>query len=164
MKLLQRLLLLCAAAVALPSWAATATTTMAVSGTVVPACTISAAPKAFPTNIPNPITANQDQSANLTANCSTGTAYTIALDAGAGAGATILSRRMTGPAGATMNYTFYTSAARGTVWGDGTAGSQTVAGTGTGGNQTITVFGRIPPQTLASTGVYNDTVTVAITW
>ena len=164
MKTLQRLLLLCAAAVAIPGWAATATTTMTVSGTVVPACTISAAPMSFGTTIPNPIPANIDVTSTLTATCSTGTPYTVALDAGTTAGGTIVARRMAGPGGSTMNYGLFTSTARTATWGDGTAGTSTVAGTGSGGAQALTVFGRVPPQTVSSSGVYNDTITVTITF
>jgi spore coat protein U-like protein len=161
---LQRLLILFGLALAIPAWSATTTTTMGVSGTVVPACTISSAPLSFGTTIANPIAANLDANSTVSATCSTGTPYTVALDAGTGAGATILARRMTGPAAATMNYSLYTTAARGVVWGDGTAGTVTVPGTGNGAAQTLTVFGRITPQTVAATGAFTDTITVTLTF
>ena len=164
MKLMQRLLLLCAAAVAIPAWGATATTTMTVSGTVVPACTISAAPMSFGTTIANPVPSNIDVSSTLNATCSTGTPYTVALNAGTTSGATLAARRMAGPAGNTMNYNLFTTSARTTIWGDGTGGTATVAGTGSGGAQSLTVFGRVPPQTVGASGAYSDTITVTLTF
>jgi spore coat protein U-like protein len=63
-----------------------------------------------------------------------------------------------------VTYGLYKDNARTQPWGDaGTPGS-TVAGTGTGAAQPLTVYGRVPPQTTPSAGVYTDTVVVTITY
>ena len=149
--------------IATPGWTATATTTFAVSGTVVPGCTVAATAMSFGAAIPNPVIVNIEATSSVVATCSNGTPYTIALSAGGGAGATFAVRRMTSGAN-TMDYSLYTDATRASVWGNGTAGNVTVAGTGNGAAQAITVFGRIPPQTLAATGAYTDTITVTVTF
>lgn len=162
MKWLTRGLLACGlAAAAAQGWAATATTTFIVSGTVVPGCSVTATAMSFGAAIPNPITANIDAASTVTATCSTGTPWTVDLNVGTGAGATFAVRRMTS-GGSTMNYSLYTNAGRTTVWGDGTGGTSEATGVGTGAGQAITVFGRIPPQALASSGAYTDTITVTI--
>jgi spore coat protein U-like protein len=161
--LMRNLLLFGLLAVAAPGWAATATTTFAVTGTVVPGCAVSATAMAFGASIPNPILANIDATSTVTATCATGTPWTIALSVGGGAGATFAVRRMTFGAN-TMTYSLFTNAARTIVWGNGTAGNVTVPGTGDGTAQPVTVFGRIPPQVVAASGAYADTITVTITF
>lgn len=164
MKLFTRLLLIGGlSAVATHGWAATATTTFTVTGTVVAACSVTAGGMSFGTTIPNPITANIDATSTITATCANGTPYTIALSAGGGPGATFATRFMTN-GGSTMTYSLYTNAARTAVWGTGAAGSTVAAGTGNGAAQPITVWGRIPPQTVATAGAYTDTITVTITF
>ena len=144
-------------------WAATATTTFAVTGTVVPTCSIAAAAMSFGASIPNPINSNVDATSTVTATCSTGAAYTIAMNLGTGTGATFASRKMRSGANQ-LNYTLFSDAGRSTVWGDGTAGSSLFNGNGTGAAQAITVFGRIlSPQTVP-TGAYTDSIVVTITF
>ena len=145
-----------------PLWAATATTTFAIGGTVVGLCSVSATALSFGTTIPDVVAANIDATTSINATCANTLPYTIALNAGGGTGATFAVRKMTSGAN-TMNYSLYTDSGHSNVWGDGTAGSVTSAGTGTGAAQTITVYGRIPPQTVTP-GVYNDTITVTITY
>ena len=150
-------------AVAMPASAATATTTFAVSGTVVPTCSVSATPMSFGAAIPNPINSNVDATSTVTATCSSGAPYTIALSAGLGAGATFAARRMTsGPNG--LTYTLFTDAGRATVWGDGTAGNTLSNNNGSGSAQVISVFGRIPAPQTVPTGTYTDTITVTVTF
>lgn len=164
MKRLHRIILVCGLlGFAAPLWAATATTTFSVSGTVVPTCNVSATALNFGAAIPNPINSNVDAQGSVTATCSSGAAYTVGLSVGSGAGATFASRKMTsGPN--TLNYSLYTDAGRTTVWGDGTAGSSLFNGSGSGAAQVIPVFGRIPsPQTIP-TGAYTDTVVVTLTF
>jgi spore coat protein U-like protein len=143
--------------------AATSTTTFTVSGTVVPTCSVAATALSFGTAIPNPINSNVDAQSTVTATCSTGAPYTIALNAGTGAGATFGSRRMTS-GGNTLVYTMYTDPGRGTVWGDGTGGSSVSSGSGNGTAQPVTVYGRIPTGQSVATGTYTDTITVTITF
>ena len=143
--------------------AATSTTTFAVSGTVVPTCTVAAAALNFGAAIPNPINSNVDAQSNVTATCSTGAPYTIALNVGTGSGATFPARRMTSGAN-TLVYSLYSDPGRGTVWGDGTGGSSLANGSGNGAAQAITVYGRIPSGQAVPTGTYTDTITVTITF
>ena len=143
--------------------AATATTTFAVSGTVVPTCTVSTPAMSFGTSIPNPINTAVDVQGNVTATCSAGAPYTIAMSVGSGAGATYSGRQMTA-GGSTMTYNLYIDSGRTTVWGDGTGGSDIARGAGTGAAQNITVYGRIRGGQSVPTGSYTDTVNVTLTF
>jgi len=144
--------------------AATATGSMAVSATVASTCVVGASTLAFGILTSAAIQAgNVDATGTVTVNCTTGSAYTVALGAGAGSGATAASRKMT--SGTTLlNYSIYTTTGRTTVWGDGTDASVTVAGTGTGTDQTINAFGRILSGQTVPASVYTDTVSVTVTY
>jgi len=106
---------------------------------------------------------NIDVTATVSPTCTNTTPYTISLDVGSGAGATVAARRMTGPASATVAYSLYRDAARTLVWGV-TSGTDTVAGTGNGTAQPITVYGRVPPQSSSAPGGYTDVVTATVTY
>lgn len=139
--------------------AATATTNLGVSATVQATCSISATPLAFGTYSSTQL----DGSTNLSVSCTNSTAYTIGLDAGTGTGATTATRKLTGPASATLGYTLYSDAGRTSVWGVN-VGTDTVAGTGNGSAQTIAVYGRIASGQLPTPGSYSDTVTATLTY
>jgi spore coat protein U-like protein len=150
--------------------AAEATGQMTVKATVASSCVVGASNLDFGTPSSAAIQAgNIDATGTVIVNCTTGAAYTVALGAGMGAGATIAVRSMTSPATTTppvplslLNYTIYADASRTTVWG--TATGATVSGIGTGVNQTISAYGRIiSPQTVRS-GNYTDTVAVTVTY
>jgi spore coat protein U-like protein len=156
--------LLCLAAVLASTQAAlaqTSTSTFAVTATVLPSCTVvGGVPLAFGIVTPG---VQRDGSVAVTATCTVGTPYTLALDAGTGSGATVALRRMTS-GGSTLDYTLYQDVARTTPWGDGTAGTSTRSSTGTGLLQTFTVYGRVPSSAAAAVGVYTDTITVTATY
>lgn len=157
--------LLCAAMVlGIPAagLAATATTTFQVTATVLSVCTVSATNLAFGNYDASSGTPN-DASSTVTTTCSNSTAYTVALNAGTGSGATVAMRRMTNGAN-TLNYSMYTTAGRTTVWGDGTLSTVTQAATGNGSGQALTVFGRIPTGQYVTAGNYTDTVTATVTY
>jgi len=61
-------------------------------------------------------------------------------------------------------YGLYKDIDRTQPWGDASTPGSTVSGTGSGANQTLTVYGRVPPQTTPSAGVYADTVVVTVTY
>ena len=63
-----------------------------------------------------------------------------------------------------LNYNLYTDAARTTIWGNGTGGTQTVSGTSPKPVIDATVYGRIPARQNAAMGNYSDTVTVTVTF
>lgn len=142
--------------------AATATTTFQVTATVLSVCTVSATNLAFGNYDASSGTPN-DASSTVTTTCSNSTAYTVALNAGTGSGATVAMRRMTNGAN-TLNYSMYTTAGRTTVWGDGTLSTVTQAATGNGSGQALTVFGRIPTGQYVTAGNYTDTVTATVTY
>ena len=108
-----------------------------------------------------------DAVSTITMRCTQGTAYTIALDAGTGSGATVSERRMTRDAGPeTLRYSLYRDSARTQVWGDGSAGTVMQSGTGTGTQNSInhSVYGRLVPQAEPPTGTYHDTITATVTF
>lgn len=114
---------------------------------------------------------NLDVSANLVHRCTKGTAYTIALDDGAGIGGTFTARKMESAGANTdqLSYNLYTNAARTIVFGDGTLGSVTAGGTGSGisgaaSNLTTTIYARLVQNEDVSVDSYSDTVAISITY
>jgi spore coat protein U-like protein len=143
-----------------PTEAATATSTIIVSATVISFCLISAAPLTFG----NYTSAQLDATAVLSASCTLGTPYTISLDQGGGTGATVAARHMNGTvAGSTLNYSIFSDTTRLAIWGN-VVGTNTTASTGTGVVQTFTAYGRIPAAQLSAPGIYTDTVNVTLTY
>jgi spore coat protein U-like protein len=141
--------------------AGTATTTLGVSVTINAGCNVSTTAVAFPTQtvLASPV----NQTGTMVVTCTNSTAYNVGLDKGAGSGATVSNRLMTGPSSATVGYALYSDAGRTANWGN-TIGTDTVAGTGSGSAQTLTVYGQIPAQTTPQPGAYGDTVNVTITF
>jgi spore coat protein U-like protein len=88
--------------------------------------------------------------------CSGG--WDIPMDAGTAAGATETNRKMTGPFGATLNYSLFRDSARTESWGNTTATEMT----GTG-NANITVYGQLAASQFVISGVYTDTIHTATT-
>lgn len=152
-----------AAGLAVPAaYAATATAQFNVTITIQSNClVVSATDLAFGTQ--GVISANIDVQSTISVQCTNTTPYTIGIDAGNGAGATVAARKMTGPAAATVTYSAYRDAARTLVWGT-TIGTDTVAATGSGSAQPVTVYGRVPPQTTPAAGAYSDILTVTVTY
>lgn len=150
-------------AMAVPTFAATTTSTFTVNGTVVATCSVSATALNFGGSIPTPVNSNIDLNSTITATCSNAVPFSVALSAGNGAGATMGSRKLSsGPN--TVNYTLYTDQGRSTIWGDGSQGSFVNAQTGTGSAQNLTVFGRIPSGQQPALGTYSDTILVTLTF
>lgn len=124
-------------------------------------CAVTAAPVSFGTYLPfSPTAADATGSVRVACTNFTGS-YTIALGSGGG---TISARRMVSGSIALL-YQLYTTAARTTIWGNGTGGSVIVSG----GcfficNQTYSVYGRIPARQSARPGTYTDTITVIVTF
>jgi spore coat protein U-like protein len=84
--------------------------------------------------------------------------WDIPLNAGTGAGATETVRKMTGPAGATLNYQLFQDAARTINWGNTT--NDELTGTG---NANLTVYGQIAAGQVVAAGTYTDTINSATT-
>jgi spore coat protein U-like protein len=144
---------------------ATATGTLNVTASVTSTCIVGASTLAFPAQTSAAILAgNIDATGTIEVNCTSASPYTIALSAGNGVGATMASRKMTATTGAQLlSYTVYTTAARTTVWGDGSS-SATVPGTGTGAAQTVSVFGRIFSGQQVSANAYADVINVTVSY
>lgn len=141
--------------------AATATGTLGVTINITSGCVVDAGPNTLDFGSTGAVIgANVDVQTTFNVTCDNTTTYTVALNGGVSG--SITAREMRNGANA-VSYQLYTNTARTTVFGDGTNGI-TVAGTGTGLAQAITVYGRVAPQTAPATGVYNDTVTITVTY
>src|SRR6266542_6750642 len=149
------LLLAAAAAVADPALAGSATTTLGVSLTINAGCNVSSTSVAFPAQ--SVLASGVNQTGTVVVTCTNTTPYNVELDQGAGSGATVTNRLMTGPSSATVAYGLYQDSGHTTNWGK-TDGTDTVAGTGNGSAQTLTVYGHIAAQTTPAPGSYADTV------
>lgn len=144
--------------------AATTTGVMTVTASVSATCTVVASTLAFPNANSAAIKAgNIDATGTVSVICTTGWPYTVSLDAGVGTGATIASRKMLSGL-LPLSYSVYTSAARTTVWGDGTTTSGTMAGTGNGAEQSIPTYGRIFAGQVVPAAAYSDTIKVTVTY
>ncbi|MCA8493250.1 Csu type fimbrial protein [Burkholderia arboris] len=100
---------------------------------------------------------------SITAQCTNGDAWKIALDGGSTGNVTARGMQRSG-GGGTINYGLYTDAARSIAWGDGTGGSSTATGVGTGTSQVVTVYGAVPAQTTPAPGNYSDKITATISF
>jgi spore coat protein U-like protein len=99
----------------------------------------------------------------ISVTCTKSTTYNVGLDAGTSTGATVTTRKMTGPAGATLAYALYQDSAHTINWGN-TVSTDTVSGTGNGSAQTLTVYGEVPAGQSVTPGAYTDTITATITY
>ncbi|WP_232343216.1 spore coat U domain-containing protein [Burkholderia pseudomallei] len=131
------------------------------SATVVNDCFINATNVAFGSTgvIQGALTAT----GTISAQCTNGDAFRIALNGGASGNVAARAMQRTGGGGA-VNYQLYLDAAHSTIWGDGTAGTSTATGTGSGLSQSLTVYGQVPAQTTPAPGTYSDTITATITF
>jgi spore coat protein U-like protein len=148
------------------SAAATTDAALAVSVTVSATCTVAANPLFFGSYFPGGGSLNANTT--LLVRCSRGAPFTVAMDAG-GSG-NLLERLMT-QGSSSLEYNLYTTAARTTLWGNGSAGSAVVSGTGRGlaGNEAITetVYGELPDNAanqLLASGTYSDTIRVTVSY
>ncbi|WP_084462785.1 Csu type fimbrial protein [Oceanibaculum pacificum] len=141
--------------------AATATSSFAVTATVLQSCIVLATPMIFGNYDPTSLTPT-DATTELLVTCTNGTSYNVGLNAGGGSGASIASRKLSF-GGSTLNYTLYRDSNRTNVWGT-TVGTDTQIGTGTGLPVGHTVYGRMPALQAALPGVYTDTITVTVTY
>ena len=142
--------------------AQTVTNTMPVRITIQDACNVSTvAPTTLDFGTQGPLVANVDQTSTITVTCTTGALYDVGLDDGGG-NAGINARRMINGA-EDVAYQLYSDSGRTAVWGEA-VGTDTVSGTGNGLAQTLTVYGRVPAQTTPPANVYNDSVTVTVSY
>lgn len=142
-----------------PLAAGTATANMAVSATVVNACTLSTTALGFGSYS---FTAALTTTATVTVNCNKNTVGTISLSLGNNAGkGTFGTRAMADGSGDYLGYEIYQNVGNTTVWN--TTGTETVTGSGTAAN--LTAYGTIGTgQNVPSATTYSDTVVVTATF
>lgn len=133
-----------------------ATTTFAVSATVLKDCIVSATALGFG----NYTGAVNNANSTITVTCSNSTTYTVGLGAGL-YGGSVTTRQMENGT-ALLNYALYSNSGLTTNWGN-TTGSW-VSGTGNGAAQNITVYGQIPAAQYVTPGSYGDTIAVTVTY
>lgn len=143
----------------IPATASTATTTFNVTATVQSTCLISGSTLAFGTYTGSALSV----STTLSVTCTNSTTYNVGLNPGTASGATVTTRAMTGPGGATLSYALYQDSGHSTNWGQ-TVGTDTKSGTGNGSAQTLTVYGLLAGNQYPSPGSYSDTITATITY
>ena len=152
--------------------AATTSATFQVSANVTASCSVSATNLAFGAYNVNSTTATTGTS-TIAVNCTKGTSFTVAIDAGSNAGgvSNFSSRQMSDGLATPdyLGYQLYSDSSHTTIWGDGTNSSSTVSGTGAGPGTTHkvteTVYGQIPAQQNVPAGAYTDgTVNVTVTY
>jgi len=144
------------------------TSTVIVTASIPPSCTIGTAAIAFAAY--DPINANatvpDDRTGDIVIRCTKG-ASGITIGLGNGANNTGAQRRMTSSTDptTTIDYEVYQDTGRVSVWGPGDGGVARSGSdlNGTGENVSVTMFGRIPPHQLQATaGSYNDTLVSTI--
>jgi len=137
---------------------------VASTATVQPFCSVTATNMSFGGSV-GVLTSAVPATSTITATCTYGDSYTIALNKGTTSGASFTtSRLMAGSGSATVQYQLYTNPTYSAVWGDGTSGTSTSGGTGTGSAQNYTVYGQVPPQPTPAPNTYSDTITVTVTY
>ena len=99
----------------------------------------------------------------LSVGCTSGTSYNVGLNAGTGSGATVTLRKMTGPAGALLDYRMFSDSAHNINWGN-TVGANTVGGSGNNTIKNLTIYGEIPAGQSVGTGSYTDTIVATLTY
>ena len=134
------------------------TTTMSVTAIVQATCLISASALNFGTYPGLLIT-----SSLLTVTCTNTTGFNIGLNAGTAIGATVTTRKMTGPASATLNYKLFRDSARTQNWGN-TVGTDTLISQGNGTAFHYGVFGQLPAGQYVTPGAYADTIIATVTY
>ena len=115
----------------------------------------------------NPLAAgNIDVSSQIDINCTSGTDFTIKLNAGQHSGGGF-NRNMSNGTNQ-LAYQLYTDSTRLTIWGDGTSGTSTVTGTGVGPGSANTlheiVYGQLPSLQPVPVGTYSDSINVTVTF
>ena len=109
-------------------------------------------------------TAPNDSTGTVTLNCNGG-AKDVTVEIGRGGASSFALRRMVNGA-VELRYNLYLNAARTTIWGDGTGGTQPydVGNPPNNKDVTLTIFGRITAEQDVSSGSYSDSVTVTVNY
>ena len=137
-------------------------------------CTITTTPINF--GVYDPITGSGpvDSTGTVRLQCSAtdfgellvGVNVSIALSQGSSG--SYAARTLRQPPGSALQYNLYTTAARTTVWGNGSGGTSTVGGavggffSGQPSPRSFTIFGRVPAGQDPNLGLHSDTITVTV--
>jgi len=135
--------------------AASTTGVLTATAQINASCTVSGNTMAFGTYSGTVI----DQTGIITANCTPGTSYTIAMTTAQTGGNYVMN---TSPVVDPLNYKLYKEVGRTTEIISGT--QIETNGHGNGHNQNITVYGRLPAAQVASIGAYSGTTTFTLTY
>ena len=135
--------------------AASTTGVLTATANINASCTVSGNTMAFGTYSGTQI----DQTGIITANCTPGTSYTIAMTTAQTGGNYVMN---TSPVVDPLNYKLYTNTGRTT---EIVAGTQIETnGHGNGNNQNTTVYGRLPGAQVANIGAYSGTTTFTLSY
>jgi spore coat protein U-like protein len=129
-------------------------------------CTVTATTVSFGIYLPLS-SVPDDSTGTISVDCRQGLgkiSYTIALSTGSSGTFAARTLRLGSD---TLNYNFFTDAARTLVWGNGLNGSTIVSDSyvapGSGANlRSYTVFGRVPARQNVRAGQYADSITVTV--
>jgi spore coat protein U-like protein len=132
-------------------------TSVPISGSVAPICSVSAGTLGFGSYSGSIVNAT----ATVTVNCTNTAPYQVSL--GGGSNQSGSTRRMAGPLSSYLGYELFRDSGRTLPWGDGSAqlGARQ-SGTGTGSAQSLTVYGRLPAGQMPAVGSYSDSVVVTV--
>jgi len=135
--------------------AASTTGVLTATANINASCTVSGNTMAFGTYSGTQI----DQTGIITANCTPGTSYTIAMTTAQTGGNYVMN---TSPVVNPLNYKLYKEVGHTT---EIVAGTQIETnGHGNGNNQNVTVYGRLPGAQVANIGAYSGTTTFTLTY
>lgn len=138
-----------------------ATANLDVTVTITSTCSIATATDVGFGSVASTATGVQ-AAGRLDVNCTPGTEYQIALDAGKNAGGDVNARAMKGAGGTLVPYQLFQDESRSIRWGSAHE-TDTVGGVGTGSVQQVPVYGHLPSANFAA-GSYADTITATITY
>ncbi|OGT22986.1 MAG: hypothetical protein A2342_08380 [Gallionellales bacterium RIFOXYB12_FULL_54_9] len=110
-------------------------------------------------------TTNLDATTNLSATCTSGTPYSIAINGGGHyAAAWAGYRALAGSVSGYLAYGLRVNNQSGAFWGDGTQGGGVYSAVGNGAAQSVIVAARIPSGQTAAGGTYTDLVNATISY
>lgn len=136
----------------------TKTTTFNVTATVLSSCNVSATDLAFGNY--DPTAGDKDSTSTITATCTAGTTYAIALGEGQNT-----SRQMKLTTGSELlDYELYQPSGYTTIWGDVGSGATVPQTSTTGAPVNYTVNGRVTGGQYVTAGAYTDEVLVTVTY
>lgn len=137
-------------------------------------CTIGTTPVNFGVYDPITTTAPVDSTGTVRVQCSAGDwleglfGVNVTIGLSQGNSGTYAARSLRQAPASTLQYNLYTTAARTTVWGNGSGGTGTVGGavggllSGQPNPRSFTLYGRVPAGQDPNLGLHSDTITVTV--